>query len=571
MSPLSLHKLSIIIFFLLLLMAALFGFSTVHLTSQVDEIQKSWSSFKSQNNEKARLINSFYEALGYGGMIHNFKNYILRKDYDEFIKVERSMGAAQGVLNQYLALSSSPAEKLVLSDIDSMLKSYHSNLELIREKVASGSSSTEIDKLVKIDDQLALRGLGVLHSQITSKHEFFKNKENKPVLTASLRVEMGYGGMIHSFKNYLLRKDKKYKEQTLISIANIESIIQGYFQLGISLGEKTALEDILSILSKYKSNLEVIDKGIKDDLSPERIDALVKINDTYALRGLRTLDQDIIYEIEIKSELLTLMLEDVNKNERWNGIIVIVSTVLIAVFIIWVFSTKIIQPVTRMSNIMMQISQGNLDVDIDVYGLTNKVDNTELGLMDQSLIVFRENALKRKLAEEELLQLALTDPLTGLANRNQFEKKYYEMIALSAREEKHIALLAIDLDNFKPVNDEFGHSAGDLVLTSVAKNLSVIFRETDLIARIGGDEFAIILYGVENMEGVIKTVKRLIALIPTPVPFGKDMLSVGVSVGIALQKYGDESNLNLLMKNADKALYEAKAAGRNTYRVYSHD
>jgi len=76
---------------------------------------------------------------------------------------------------------------------------------------------------------------------------------------------------------------------------------------------------------------------------------------------------------------------------------------------------------------------------------------------------------------------------------------------------------------------------------------------------------------VENMEGVIKTVKRLIALIPTPVPFGKDMLSVGVSVGIALQKYGDESNLNLLMKNADKALYEAKAAGRNTYRVYSHD
>ncbi len=62
---------------------------------------------------------------------------------------------------------------------------------------------------------------------------------------------------------------------------------------------------------------------------------------------------------------------------------------------------------------MMQISQGNLDVDIDVYGLTNKVDNTELGLMDQSLIVFRENALKRKLAEEELLQLALTDPLTA--------------------------------------------------------------------------------------------------------------------------------------------------------------
>ncbi len=80
MGPLSFHKLSIIIFFLLLLMAVLFGFSTVHLISQVDEIQKSWSSFKSQNNEKARLINSFYEAPGYCRMIHSFKNFILRKD-----------------------------------------------------------------------------------------------------------------------------------------------------------------------------------------------------------------------------------------------------------------------------------------------------------------------------------------------------------------------------------------------------------------------------------------------------------------------------------------------------------
>lgn len=568
MNQLSLRKLSIIIFLLLLSIATGFGYSTAHITGQVQEIQDSWTSFKSQNNEKARLINSLYEALGYGGMIHDFKNYILRKDFDHFVKIERSMGAAQSVVKQYFALSSSPAEKLVLNDIQSMLDNYQASIELIREKSSKGSSSSEIDDLVKINDRLALRGLSVLHGEITAEHNYFKNKKNKPVLAAALRVELGYGGMIHSFKNYILRNSSDDKNKALNSIENVRRIIHDYHQLNASTGERTALEDILDVSNKYKRNIDLIDQGIKDKLSPEQIDALVKITDLHALRGLRTLDQDIIKQIENKSEQLSLMIEDISEKERTNGLAVIFSTIFIAAFIYWVFSQKIIHPVQRMSKIMFEMSRGNLDVDLDEdkNGVNN--DRTELGVMDQSLHVFRENDLKRREAEKEIRRLALTDPLTGLANRNQFEKKYCEMIALSKREEKHIALLALDLDKFKPINDEHGHAAGDLILKEVAKKLTNIFRETDLVARLGGDEFSVILYGVENIDGVEKTVKRLMALIPTPVLFGKDMLSVDISVGIVMHEHGDEDNLSLLMKNADAALYEAKDAGRNRCKVF---
>jgi len=568
LNKLSLQKLSIIIFLLLLIVASLFGYGTIHLAGQVNEINSSWISFKSQHTEKARLINSLHERLGYGGMIHDFKNYILRKDFEHFVKLQRSMGAAQTVVKQYFALSSTPAEKLVLNDIQTMLDNYQTGLELVRDKISKGASSHEIDKLVKIDDSLALRGLQVLHVEIIAEYEYFNDKQQKPVLAADLRIELGYGRMIHSFKNYILRNDKKYRNKALSSITNAEKIIKNYKKLTPSIGEITALQDISHALIKYKNNIELIDKGVKNKLSAEEIDKQVKINDSYALRGLVTLNQDIINQIEKKSERLSHMIDNIIKTGRINSIVIITFIILIAVFIFWVFSKKIIHPVKNISNIMSEVAKGNLDIELDTRLRYDKNDQTELGKMNNSLRVFRENEKRRREAEEEIRKLALSDPLTGLANRNQFEKRYYEMISLSKRDKKSLAMLALDLDKFKPINDEYGHSAGDQILKAAANNLILAFRETDLIARLGGDEFSVILYAPENIESVEKAAQRLISLIPTPVVFGKDMLSVGISIGIAMHSYEDEENLELLMRNADNALYQAKEAGRNTYRVY---
>jgi len=384
MHRISLYKLSIIIFVSLMMMAVVFGLGAIGLTSKVNAINDSWGSFQSQHDEKARLFNNLQGGLGYGGMIHYFKNYVLRKDFGHFVQLERAMGAVQSVVKQYQALSTTQAEKLVLNDIQVMLDNYQDGIVLIRTEIEKGSGSQAIDGLVKINDAFALRGLQVLREEIINNHPLYADKSNKSVLAADLRIKLGYGGMVHAYKNYILRHDKKYREQTLMVMSDVEQIIYAYYQLSPSASEKTALEDMLAVMKKYKSNIELIDQGIDNHLSAEEIDQQVKVDDTYALRGMMTLDQDNIKQIEERAASLTIMIAEVMQAERINGASVILFTMFTAVFIFWVFTSKIIGPVKRMSQVMTEMAAGNLEVELGVDRRSKKSANTELGLMDQS-------------------------------------------------------------------------------------------------------------------------------------------------------------------------------------------
>lgn len=571
MNNLSLRQLSLIIFALMFFMALVFSYFTVNISRQVSQVERSWTSLQSQHNEKARLLSSFYNHLGYGGLVHHFKNFLLRKKFDDYIQVEQSLGSLQSIVKQYKALSSSPTEQSALDDIQLLINHYEGNLTIIRQEIDRGSSSADIDALVKVNDARAIRALTMLSTEIRTNHDFFNQQKNKAVLATAMRSELGFGGMIHSFKNYILRKDEKYRTQTLKSLANLELIINQYLALSTSIGEETALQDIKAVLEQYKASLEMIEQGIQSMLPPEKIDIQVTISDAYALQGLKTIDQDIIHQIENKSQQLSQMISNVRQTERTNGSVVIISVLILALFLYWIFSRKIINPVRNLSEIMLEMANGNIDVPIDYLNQHRANENTELRKMEKSLAVFKQNEIKRRLAEEEIRHMALTDPLTGLANLNQFKKRYHEMTLLANREQKTLALLSVDLDDFKPINDQYGHAAGDLILKAVAKNMLKTFRETDVVARLGGDEFSILLYSPKCTKNVISSVERLIALIPAPVPFGKDLLVVNVSVGIAFHVYGTDDDLDLLMHNSDKALYKAKAAGKNTYAVYEHD
>ena len=390
MDHLSLRKLSIIIIIALCAISIIHGYSSIRVTEQVDEIQQSWSEFRSQNNEKARLVNSLYQVLGYGGMIHDFKNYILRKDISDFIKVERSMGAAQSVVKQYIALGNSPTETLIFSDIQATLDNYQHAIILVKDSIDEKKTSIEIDNLVKVDDELALRGLKLLQAEIVNLHPYFGDKTNKPVLASALYAEFGYGGMIHSFKNYILRHDLKYKENTISSISHIEDIVALYEELSPTISEQTALKDIMFFLNIYKNNIKLIDQGIEQNLSPEQIDIQVKVTDIYALRGLKTIEHDIIYQIEKKSDLLSLLIQDVYNKEQQNALTVIIATIFIGFFIYWVFTTKVINPVKNISRVMLKMSQGDINVTVYPEKLSYDNDQTELGRMHRSLQIFKE-------------------------------------------------------------------------------------------------------------------------------------------------------------------------------------
>ncbi len=171
-----------------------------------------------------------------------------------------------------------------------------------------------------------------------------------------------------------------------------------------------------------------------------------------------------------------------------------------------------------------------------------------------------------KAAQKEIEKLALTDALTGIANRHQFETRLQESLQLAQRTHASVALIMIDLDKFKPVNDTFGHPVGDALLCHVATLLSAQFRSTDTVARIGGDEFAVVVFAPEPSD-TLMPVTRFLAQLSSPITLKGHRLEVTASAGIALYP-ADSRNATELIKMADAALYQAKHNGRNQYVQY---
>lgn len=167
----------------------------------------------------------------------------------------------------------------------------------------------------------------------------------------------------------------------------------------------------------------------------------------------------------------------------------------------------------------------------------------------------------RKKAEETIRRMALEDALTGLANRNAFERKLDDALRMARRQNTVVALAMIDLDHFKPVNDTHGHPIGDELLKAVAEALRREVREVDTVARLGGDEFAIIFAGIADKKYVDTPTKRIIGRLSQPIAVGALELKIGASVGVA-HFPDDAQSGERLIKQADDALYAAKDAGR---------
>lgn len=174
---------------------------------------------------------------------------------------------------------------------------------------------------------------------------------------------------------------------------------------------------------------------------------------------------------------------------------------------------------------------------------------------------------ERKEAEEKIKHLAMTDSLTGLANRTQFDQRLLQSMKLANREGKSLALMMIDLDNFKPVNDTFGHPAGDALLQAVASIFTKFTRETDVVARLGGDEFAILVVHPEKEESAGINAQRIIDEIKKPITIIGNDIRIGASIGIALYPK-DANDQEGLLKKADLALYETKESVRGTFTYY---
>lgn len=176
---------------------------------------------------------------------------------------------------------------------------------------------------------------------------------------------------------------------------------------------------------------------------------------------------------------------------------------------------------------------------------------------------------ERKAAEDKIRQLAYYDSLTGLPNRRLLVDRLGQVLVHAKRHSRSIAVLFLDLDNFKTINDTLGHDAGDQLLKQVADRLRGCIRAGDTISRQGGDEFVIVLAEVTQSEDASKVAQKIIDSLGATVQLGGTALSVTTSIGISVYVPGEDADYDDLMKRADAAMYDAKRAGRNQYCFYT--
>jgi diguanylate cyclase (GGDEF)-like protein/PAS domain S-box-containing protein len=187
----------------------------------------------------------------------------------------------------------------------------------------------------------------------------------------------------------------------------------------------------------------------------------------------------------------------------------------------------------------------------------------------QGLYALTFDISRLKQAEEALERLARIDPLTGVANRRQFEEQLSSTLARARRQGEGVALLAIDVDHFKAINDNHGHPVGDAVLVEVAGRLLSCVRAGDLVARLGGDEF-MVLVANPAPDSAETIARHVLATMREPVELGQHMkLPIGTSIGVVYSSSAVEAKA--LLSLVDRALYRAKAAGRNTWRTADAD
>ncbi len=189
-----------------------------------------------------------------------------------------------------------------------------------------------------------------------------------------------------------------------------------------------------------------------------------------------------------------------------------------------------------------------------------------------SVIVYlfskEKNVLKHN--HIELEKIAFSDPLTLLLNRRAIESFIDKMIARYKRSSSKFAILYLDLDNFKPINDTFGHAVGDKVLIEVALRLKKLIRENDAIGRIGGDEFIILLDDINESEQASVMAERIVNSFATSFDIDGHVVSVSFSIGISIYPDNGEYRLSLF-KAADMAMYQAKERGKNCYKFYTNE
>lgn len=366
--------------------------------------------------------------------------------------------------------------------------------------------------------------------------DYSTTSETRNTSLSELHRSIGYGGFIHNFKNYVLRQDKKLLDDMGEDLERSFSAVEHYASLPLSPDEKAALNIIKSTLLRYQGNIDVAKVAITDGKSISAIDQLVRVDDSPALAALGVMQRE---------------------NRRYNTSV----------------SNQMQAQITNLINVLLVGLLAMPFVVLAAYHY-HDVMNRFIALTIEKKMVEREledTAAQVAEAEEKHMVMAYEAhhcELTRVPNRKAFMKTGQSILTEAGKRGECLSVLFVDVDDFKTINDSHGHEVGDKVLVEVASRLSVALREGDFVARIGGDEFAMIIQCPDSAKNSQKLAERLLEAMNESYSHLAAGLSVSCSVGGAF--FPEEGRkLENLIKVADERMYCVKKSGKNG--VYLRD
>lgn len=379
---------------------------TFYLKRDAAVISNTWQEFQQSNSVKTRIITALWADFGYGGMIHHFKNYVLRHDEIYYIEAQSKLEGVVGLISQYRSLGPSNEELDALTAIDSVVDQYNEALNQAKALIAEGKTIAEIDAAVRVDDSPAVEGMAVLE-QLYDAYV----TTNSPVIdkfrdTAELRHVLGYDGMIHHFKNYILRKNQNDVDITRDNLNIAGHLIDNLRNQDLTDAENTALIDVENVLIEYTQALISAENFITQNYTTSELDAEVQVNDVLAINALVTLDRAISIQSEEQAGNMTLTIKNFeNVISLVNNITPLIGILFIC-SLIWMLKTRVIDPVGKVAHLTKRLAAGDLSIQIE----ENLIANDEIGEMAGALSVFKRNAIKRKEVESRLRKILEITP-----------------------------------------------------------------------------------------------------------------------------------------------------------------
>jgi len=588
-------------------LAILRQYNRKQLTGQLPDQENEIAS------DKFTLLTDLVAQFGYGGLVHNIKNFQLRSNTDYALATKKNIEQIRQILAQYTHLSLTEDEQIALQNLQHTTDFYQQILENATPVIESSIERKWLT--IKEIDEHGKQALQTLqqHIEVELRDKVYTVGENiysiqksineliKIIIFVSLFTLIFFAYIMFNkvisplqritiARVCLARQRRGYKKEIYFTMNQVFEIKQMIRSIRIFRKNENKRHRTAKSLNKMNQTTlqqlaEITELQNKSEQKTEQ--ALTLANHLIELQKSAEIDRNNALDNQHRVNMILNTVHDAIITTNSSGIIESLNTsteTMLGYRKSELLGKSIVQLMphdlaARHQAIIKNLKhpsppkvpeQSQEQTVIRADGSTFPVDvfmgQSEFnGEMTYTAVI--HDITQRKKDEEEIQKLVLTDSLTNLANRRHFNQNLQHSMESVQRLNLSVALLMIDLDNFKPVNDTYGHNAGDKVLQMVSRRLENACRHVDLVARLGGDEFAIILNSVDDKFDPFTPAQKVIDNIKEPMDIEGEIIHIGATIGISIYPK-DALGLEEFMNHADKALYKAKELGKGQYFFY---